>query len=389
MYPDEALPYVLLMCLLAAVIAWLGRGPGSLTLASLRATLEHLALCARRGLPLGASLRALADEQARAGRRGAMEADVLRRVAARADADGRLVDALAAAPELGLDAAALGLLRAAEAHGALPEALGVLAEEVEARAAMRAGIRSGLAFPLVSAVLVLGVGLFLGIFILPKFQEIHRSLTAPDGPLVSEAGHPFDAANFAITGATLGLSGAALAAALLTVAARVRPVQALRRGAMALARAAPLVGEPLRRLAHARWMRRLAGLVRAGSTLHEGLLDLATAEEATPSGMPLGRAAQAAREGQPLGEVLARALDRDARDLAPRAVLEIDRRGLAEGLDALAAGLTDRAGRRLTTVGRALQPLPVLLLGAFVATQHGAVFIFVTGMVAQTSKEVW
>jgi len=70
----------------------------------------------------------------------------------------------------------VNMVRAGEASGQLDIVLTRLAEYQEASAALKAEIKSAMTYPIVSLVLVLGITVFLLVFIIPKFEEMFYSM---------------------------------------------------------------------------------------------------------------------------------------------------------------------------------------------------------------------
>jgi type IV pilus assembly protein PilC len=70
----------------------------------------------------------------------------------------------------------INMVKAGEASGQLDIVLNRLAEYQEAIANLKSEIKSAMTYPVVSLVLVLGITLFLLIFIIPKFEEMFYSM---------------------------------------------------------------------------------------------------------------------------------------------------------------------------------------------------------------------
>lgn len=70
----------------------------------------------------------------------------------------------------------VNMIRAGEVSGQLDEILIRLAEYQEATAALRSKIKSAMTYPVISIVLILGITMFLLIFVIPKFKTIFDSL---------------------------------------------------------------------------------------------------------------------------------------------------------------------------------------------------------------------
>ncbi len=70
----------------------------------------------------------------------------------------------------------VNMIKAGEASGQLDIVLDRLADYQEAAAALKAEIKSAMTYPIVSLVMVLGITLFLLVFIIPKFEEMFSSM---------------------------------------------------------------------------------------------------------------------------------------------------------------------------------------------------------------------
>ncbi|HLX64653.1 MAG TPA: type II secretion system F family protein [Planctomycetota bacterium] len=70
----------------------------------------------------------------------------------------------------------VNMIKAGEASGQLDTILNRLAEYLEATEKLRREIKSAMTYPVVSLVMILGITIFLLVFIIPKFQEIFKAL---------------------------------------------------------------------------------------------------------------------------------------------------------------------------------------------------------------------
>jgi type II secretory pathway component PulF len=328
-----------------------------------RGLIEHLALAAGRGLPLGAAIAALAEESRPGGGRLRL---ALERLAGRVDQGAGLAAALAATPELGVTAEQVALLRAAEPRGALPAVLGQLARQLEADEAGRATLHAAAAYPLVLGALVGGIGLFHIVVVSPKLEEVFEALGAATGPFL-EAWWGLSRALSEDAGPLL------LSVALVAITGWFARRSLLRRLG-SLARRAPLVGPPLRRRDAGLALQRAGALVLAGATLPEALDALGEAGAAAAVS-----AAATAREGRGAVEVLERLLGRDAPALLPRVLLELERApSFGAGLVAAGEGLVARATDRLRALLEQARPLPIVACALFVGVVHLSVWLPLT-----------
>jgi type IV pilus assembly protein PilC len=122
------------------------------------------------GIPLVESLEILAEQASNLGFRATLE-DVTANVRAGKD----LSQALGAHPRI-FPSIYVNMIKAGEASGQLDIVLTRLAEYQEASAKLKAEIKSAMTYPIVSLIMVLGITLFLLVFIIPKFKEMFYSL---------------------------------------------------------------------------------------------------------------------------------------------------------------------------------------------------------------------
>ena len=80
----------------------------------------------------------------------------------------------------------VNMVKAGEASGQLDIVLTRLAEYQEASAALKGEIKSAMTYPVVSLVMVLGITLFLLVFIIPKFEEMFSTMSV-ELPVVTKA----------------------------------------------------------------------------------------------------------------------------------------------------------------------------------------------------------
>lgn len=345
--------------------------------------LEHLAIVARCGLPLGPGLLALARERSGKSHRQRRDAEFITDLAARLETEGTLASALATAPAV-FPAAWVELIRQGEGHGALPETLAQLDQEEREREEQGSRVQEWLAYPATVAVMVGAVTLFLVAVILPKMVELdHAMVRPPMQQLRLELA--VGAAALLFGSITLGsLAGAALSW-------RGRLADALTRAGHAVGYRLPWAGRSLRQQTHARWLRRTGRMLQAGATWSESLSSAAGLERGRV-GADVQAAGQLAREGQALKVVLERALGRDAPALLPTLLLVLGReeaQGLGAGLVSAGQRMSERAQARLKTVGEAARPAPLLFLAAVVACQVYAVWGFIVSMQGQLVRSVF
>jgi type IV pilus assembly protein PilC len=122
------------------------------------------------GIPLVESIEILAEQASNLGFKAVLE-DIAANVRAGKD----LSQALGAHPRI-FPSIYVNMVKAGEASGQLDIVLTRLAEYQEASAKLKSEIKAAMTYPIVSLVMVLGITLFLLVFIIPKFKEMFYSL---------------------------------------------------------------------------------------------------------------------------------------------------------------------------------------------------------------------
>jgi len=153
---------------------------GWVSAAELTAFYRHLAAMLRAGLPLVDGLRLIGQEVYSPALQRA-----LHHISETVAAGGSLADALAHHPHL-FDATALGLIRAGEESGTLPEAFEELAEQRETFTTLARKLAPLMVYPATVGVFFLFLTTFLLTFILPKFIKLFQELGINEFPLPTQ-----------------------------------------------------------------------------------------------------------------------------------------------------------------------------------------------------------
>jgi type II secretory pathway component PulF len=259
----------------------------------------------------------------------------------------------------------VGMVQAGERASRLSEALDGVASQLEEEAALRAQVRSALAYP--ALILVVGVVsvIIMGGVVVPRFAEVLAELGAALPPSTRAL---LAASNilrrFGLAGA-LGAAGLAAAGASALRRPRIR-----RRVDRALLRV-PIVGSIRLGFASARTCRALGAMLRTGMPLLSALDAARDAAGDTEVAERLARA----REAVARGERLTQSLERE-RALAPIALQLV---GVGESSGDLGAMVSragdltsERTARSLRGMVNLLEPALVILMGLLVALTAGA-----------------
>lgn len=252
-----------------------------------------------------------------------------------------------------------GMVRAGEDASALSEVLGRIAEMLERAAALRAEIRSQLAYPVLVLMLSGATIALMLVHVVPQFAPVFAQ-SGGSPPPTTQA--------MLAASAFLGDWGWPIAASLAALALAARPLMtlpAVRRATEGAMLATPVVGALVRAIEAARFTRMLGTLAVNGVPLIEG------ARVATGA-LAVGRLAEATRAAVPAlgrGEDLAQALGRAG--WLPERSLQLVAVGVESGcigpMLLKAAEIHEaeaaRAARRLVAM---IGPLTTILLGCLI-----------------------
>ena len=131
---------------------------------------RQLATMISSGIPLVEGIEILAEQTTNLGFKATLE-----EIAANVRAGKDLSQALGQHPRI-FPNIYVNMVKAGEASGQLDIVLTRLAEYQEASAKLKAEIKAAMTYPVVSLIMVLGITLFLLVFIIPKFEEMFFSL---------------------------------------------------------------------------------------------------------------------------------------------------------------------------------------------------------------------
>ncbi len=321
--------------------------------AALTVWTRQLAGLVGAGLPLERALTALADEAEQPRRR-----ELVAQLRAEVNAGTPFARALAAAPrEFGEVYCAV--VAAGEQSGALARVLDKLADDLEARQALRAKLLGAMLYPAIVSLIAIVIVIFLVTYVVPQVASVFTS-TQRALPALTVAMLALSSFVRSWGWALLGLLVAAGAGFAL---ARRNPV--LRERSDAALLNLPLVGRLARGYNAARFAGALAMLAGAGVPILKALQAAAeTLANRALRADALDALAQV-REGAPLGSALA-AKKRLPGLLAMFARLGEQTGRLPEMLDRAARQLGDEVQRRALALATILEPLLIVVMGVVV-----------------------
>jgi type IV pilus assembly protein PilC len=272
----------------------------------------------------------------------------------------------------------VNMIKAGEASGQLDTVLVRLAEYQEASAALKSEIKSAMTYPIVSLVLVLGITIFLLVFIIPKFEDMFNNMNV-ELPVMTKA--LIATSLFMKNNFLFWVLGMILAGVLLTFYVRTE------RGATQkdwLVLKLPVFGPLFSKVALSRFSRTFATLIQSGVPIL-GALEIVS--ETTGNKIISGaisRASNNVRQGETLGEPLAKS------GIFPPMVTRMISIGEKTGaLEALLGKIADFYDQQVKASVEALtsliEPLMIGLMGFLVGGMVMAIFLPIFKMVGSLS----
>ncbi|HVR76643.1 MAG TPA: type II secretion system F family protein [Planctomycetota bacterium] len=324
------------------------------------------------GIPLVEAIEILAEQTSNPGFAGCLE-DIAANVRAGKD----LSQALGMHPKIFPDIY-VNMIRAGEASGQLDIVLSRLADYQEASARLKAEIKSAMTYPIVSLVMVLGITVFLLIFIIPKFEEMFKSMNV-DLPAVTKG--LLATSLFLKSYLVYWSAGVVVAGILIFQYSRTERGQYFRDW---LFLRMPIFGPLFLKVAISRFSRTFATLIQSGVPIL-GALDIV----AQTCGNKLISAAiltasESVRQGETLGEPLAKS------KLFPPMVTRMISIGEKTGaLESLLEKIADFYDQQVKSTVEALtsliEPLMIGVMGFLVGGMVMAIFLPIFKMVGALS----
>jgi type II secretory pathway component PulF len=288
-----------------------------------------------------------------------------------------LQEAMAKEPQA-FDPMVLNMIKAAEAHGGVPETLRMLAHHFEARLRLIRQARSAMIYPVIVLTVASAVVALVTIFIIPLFASILSSLVGKSGelPLPSRVLMAISAFVGSIGWWLIPLVMVGTPFLLVYLYRTQGGKQVMDRVALAI----PVIGTLCRMLDTTRFARTLSVLLDAGVDVGSSI-DL-TADVMRMS--PMRQAVRSSRAKIIAGRELSATLD-ETRQFTPD-VIAIMASGeetgkLPESLAHLADDYDEQVSVLVANLGHLIQPLIVLLLGAIVLFIILAVFLPIIQMI--------
>ena len=324
---------------------------------------RQLATMISAGIPLLESLEILSEQNDNQGFKSVLE-DVVAEVRGGSD----LSTALAQHPRVFEDIY-VNMVRAGEVSGQIDEILIRLAEYLEATAKLRGQIISAMTYPVISLVLIIGIILFLLLVIVPKFQEIFRSMNVKL-PWITQA--LLSTAEFLTNEWIIWVPGTIGAAVLLRAYTKTTVG---RRHSDWLKLNAPVFGPLFKKVALSRFSRTFATLISSGVPILGALEIVASTSGNVLIEEVVLEASESVRQGETLATPLA-----EKPKLFPPMVTRMIAIGEKSGaLEALLMKISEfydqqveQAVEQLTSL---IEPIMICVMGILVGGMVLAIFL--------------
>jgi len=214
-------------------------------------------LCA--GLPLAKALRTVARQI-----EGERLCAVVNQLADDVGAGQMLSSAMAARGDI-FDSMTVGVVRAGEASGTLPQALGQLANGMEKKAALQRMVAGAMIYPTIVLIIAIAVVSFLLLFVVPAFKDVYDKMNV-QLPLVTRL----------LLWASQGVAHywwalAGVAAGFLVAWKPMKRVESFQRWSERLMLHLPLLGKVRRKALASRFLGAFATLIGSGLSIIESL----------------------------------------------------------------------------------------------------------------------
>jgi type IV pilus assembly protein PilC len=274
----------------------------------------------------------------------------------------------------------VNMIKAGEASGQVDDILNRLADYQEASDTLKSEIKSAMTYPIVSLTLIVGIALFLLIFIIPQFEKIFQALgaTLPAPTRILLALSHFIRERAVIwVPALAGIIIALYTYSKTSSGGQLRDLLVLR---------LPVLGMLFRKVAISRFSRTFATLLQSGVPILATLEIVATTSGNKVIENAVTQASQNIRDGEPLATPLAKS------GVFPPMVTRMIAIGERSGaLETLLEKISDFYDQEVKTTVEQLtsliEPIMIGLMGIFVGGIVMAVFLPIFSLVGQMGKK--
>ena len=323
---------------------------------------RQLATMVSAGIPLVESIEVLEEQSSNRVFKAVLEA-VIADVRAGSD----LSQSLANHPKI-FKAIYVNMVRAGEASGQLDITLARLAEYQEKAEALKSEIKAAMTYPVISMALVMGITIFLLVFIIPKFKEMFASMDA-ELPWITSALLSFS--ELVQSTFVWWVLGTIMAVVAIVLYFRTDKGELVKDW---ITLHIPVFGGLFSKVAISRFTRTFSTLIQSGVPIL-GALEIV---EATAGNRlyanGIATAAESVRQGETLGEPLART------KLFPPMVTRMVSIGERTGaLEALLEKIADFYDQEVSTTVKSLtsliEPMLIAVMGCLVGGMVMAIFL--------------
>ena len=273
----------------------------------------------------------------------------------------------------------VNMLKAGEASGQLDTVLARLAGYQEAAAALKQEIRSAMTYPVVSLVMILGITIFLLVFIIPKFQTMFDSMNV-ELPAITRGlltTSEVMRSNFLLCGA------AVVAAAVL--ACMYAKTEKGRYQKDWLLLHLPVFGPLFSKVALSRFSRTFGTLIQSGVPILGALEIVAETSGNAVVSSAIADASQSVRQGESLGEPLSRT--RVFPPMVTRMIAVGERTGALEQLlEKIAEFYDQEVKSTVESLTSLIEPLMIGIMGFLVGGMVLAIFMPIFKMIGSMSR---
>ncbi len=272
------------------------------------------------------------------------------------------------------------MVKAGEASGKLDEILQRLAEYQESTAAIKREVKSAMMYPAISMFLILGITVFLMLYVVPIFKKLfdslHADLPAPTKLVLAVSGFLTSQGLWVLAGIILAVVG--------FIAYRRTPAGHYRVDVMMLR--LPVCGPLIKKIALARFSRTFSTLIQSGVPML-GALEIVSS---TAGNQVIERAVLHARDAVRQGDPLAKPLGEAP--VFPSMVVRMVAIGEKTGaLETLLSKIAEFYEQQVSATVKGLtaliEPILISVMGAIVGCVVAAIFLPIFQLPAQIGKK--
>lgn len=264
----------------------------------------------------------------------------------------------------------VSMVKSGEASGKLDEILVRLAEYQEASAELKREIRAAMTYPVISLVMVVGIASFLLIVIVPKFEEMFKTMLGAQLPMITQVVMGF---SLFLKAHILPIVGALAAAATALVLYVKKSVKGRRQWDW-LKISAPIFGPLAHKVCISRFSRTFGTLIQSGVPILGALEIVANTVGNVLVEEDIVKAKEAVRQGEQLAAPLAKSKNFPL--MVTRMIAVGEKTGALEKLLGKISDFYDQQVRAtVKSLTSIIEPVMIGLMGVFVGIIVVAIFL--------------